>query len=165
MNCYIIVGMTGQGKSHFTKKMIAGKHCFVFDVQNEYTDLSLNWQDSRARDVSLDEKAFVAKCKQKINSVLVFEEATGFFEGKLDKDVRRVVLSKRHTHNVPVFCFHSISAIPPRLMQLANFVVLFKTGDEPYQVYEKFPSIYPYYVKVREELGHQQFLIIKTIPQ
>lgn len=165
MYCYLVVGMTGQGKSHFTKKMITGKNCFVFDVQNEYNDLSGDWRQARARDTSLDEKAFVAKCKQKLNSVLVFEEATGFFEGKLDKDVRRVVLSKRHTQNVPVFCFHSISAIPPRLMQLANYVVLFKTGDEPYQVYDKFPSLYPYYVKVREELQHQEFLIIKTIPQ
>lgn len=164
MYCNIIAGMTGQGKSVWIKNKLAGNKCFVFDVQNEYTDLSNNPLASRSRNVSLDEKQFVSQCFQKKNTVCVFEEATGFFEGKLDKDVRRLVLSKRHTGNVFIFCFHSISAIPPRLMQLTNFVILFKTGDEPYQVEQKFPSLLPYYNKVKT-LPPYTPLQIKMIPQ
>lgn len=155
--------MTGQGKSRFTKTFIEGKNCFVFDVQNEY-QLSINPRDARSKDVSLDEKKFVEVCKNKRNTVIVFEEATGFFEGKLDKEVRRIILSKRHTQNTLIFCFHSISSIPPRLMQFTNYVILFKTLDEPYQVESKFPSLYPFFLKVRS-LPHQHYLNIKTIPQ
>jgi hypothetical protein len=157
--------MTGQGKSKFVKDYIQNRNCFVFDVQNEYTDLSPVSSAGRARHLDLNEKLFVAQCSQRRNTICVFEEATGFFEGRLDKEVRRLVLSKRHTGNVFIFCFHSIQSIPPRLMQFTNYVVLFKTMDEPYQVDNKFPTLYPYYLKVRDEFEHQQFLIIKTIPQ
>jgi len=163
MNCITVIGMTGQGKSTFIKQFIDGKNCFVFDVQNEYL-LSTNPNESRSKDISLDEKRFVEMCKRKRNTVIVFEEATGFFEGKLDKEVRRIILSKRHTQNTLVFCFHSISSVPPRLMQFTNYVILFKTLDEPYQVEGKFPTLYPYFVKVRS-MQHQQYLNIKTIPQ
>lgn len=164
MYCILNIGMTGQGKSQFVKEFIKGRNCLVFDVQNEYNDLSSNYRDNRSRILDLDEKKFVAMVKQRIKTVCVFEEATGFFEGKLDKDVRRVVLSKRHTENVFIFCFHSISAVPPRLMQLTNFVVLFKTGDENYQVESKFPSLYKYFLQVKK-LPKYKYLTIKTIQQ
>lgn len=164
MYCIIVVGMTGQGKSVFVKNFIKGRQCYVFDVQNEYLDLSPFPNATRARDTSLNEIAFVSNCSSRKNSVLVFEEATGFFEGKLDKQLRRIVLSKRHSKNVFIFCFHSISSVPPRLMQLTNFVVLFKTMDEPYQVSDKFPSLLQPYEQVKK-MPMYQFLTIKTIPQ
>lgn len=164
MNCILLVGMTGQGKSKFAKEFITNKNCLVFDVQNEYTNLTVDNNSNRSRVLELNEKKFVELCKHKTNTVCIFEEATGFFEGKLDKELRRVVLSKRHSGNVFLFCFHSISSIPPRLMQLTNYVVLYKTMDEPYQVEDKFPSLYPYYVQVRD-LEHQEYKLIKTIPQ
>lgn len=164
MYCILAIGMTGQGKSGFVKKMIAGRACHVFDVQNEYSDLSLNFMAARSRNTSLNEKQFIKECLQRTNSVLVFEEATGFFEGRLQPEVRRIVLSKRHTKNVLIFCFHSISSVPPRLMQFTNIVVLFKTLDEPYQVENKFPTLLPYYNKLKTMPNHSN-LIIKTIPQ
>ncbi len=36
MNLILVIGMTGQGKSPYILKMIEGKKCFVFDVNNEY---------------------------------------------------------------------------------------------------------------------------------
>jgi len=164
MYCNIVVGMTGQGKSHFVKRMIKGRACFVFDVQNEYYELTPNPQAQRARHLELNERLFVEQCAQRRNTICVFEEATGFFEGKLDRELRRLVLSKRHTGNVFLFCFHSISAIPPRLMQLTNHVILFKTADETYQVEQKFPTLAPYFEKVRS-MKTQHFLTIKMIPQ
>ena len=156
--------MTGQGKSMFVKKYIKEKRCYVFDVQNEYTDLQINPYAERGRDVNLDEKKFIESCLNRKKTICVFEEATGFFEGKLDKKVRHLVLSKRHTGNIFIFCFHSISSVPPRLMQLTNFVILFKTGDEDYQVKSKFPSLYDYYSRLKKLPSHSSFNI-KTIPQ
>lgn len=164
MYAIIVVGMTGQGKSSFVKSYIKGRACHVFDVQNEYNDLSTDPRATRSRHLALKEKQFVKECAARLNTICVFEEATGFLEGRLDPELRRVVLSKRHTGNVLVFCFHSIASIPPRLMQLCNYVVMFKTTDEPYQVESKFPSLYPYYLALRS-LPKFSFKTIKLIPQ
>ena len=153
--------MTGQGKSHFTKSYIDGKKCYVFDLNNEY-DLPLSGE--RSKNISCDEKDFIRNCFLKRETICVFEEATGFFEGRTNKETRRLIVNKRHSKNIYFFLFHSISSVPPRMMQLTNFVVLFKTGDEAYQVESKFPSLYPYYEKIKL-MPHQSKLIIKTIPQ
>jgi hypothetical protein len=161
MYCIIDIGMTGQGKTKFAKDYIESRKCFVFDVNNEY-DLPLYGE--RSKDISCDEKEFIKQCYLKRQTVCVFEEATGFFEGKTSKELRRLIVNKRHTQNVYLFVFHSITSVPPRLLQFANFVVLFKTGDEEYQVENKYPSLYPYYMKLKT-MQHQSKLIIKTIPQ
>jgi DNA helicase HerA-like ATPase len=164
MYAILDIGMTGQGKSHFVKNYIAGRACFVFDVNNEYQDLNTNVNATRARHIAVDENLFIKQCHAKKNTICVFEEATGFFEGRTSKDLRRLIVNKRHTGNVYIFLFHSISSVPPRLMQFCNYVVLHKTGDEPYQVETKYPTLYPYYLKLRT-MPHQSRLIIKTIPQ
>jgi hypothetical protein len=161
MYCFIVIGMTGQGKSHFTKSYIQDRKCYVFDVNNEY---ELPLQGERSKNISCDEKDFIKNCYLRKETICVFEEATGFFEGKTSKELRRLIVNKRHTKNVYVFLFHSISSVPPRLLQFANFVVLFKTGDEVYQVENKYPSLFPYYMKLKE-MPHQTKLTIKTIPQ
>jgi len=164
MYCIILAGMTGQGKSMFIKKYIQGRACFVFDVQNEYQDLPVSDFAPRGRQIDLNENRFLSTVLRKRNTVCVFEEATGFLEGKTAKELRRAILSKRHSGNVLIFCFHSLSAIPPRIMQMTNYVVLYKTGDEAYQVENKFPSLYPYYLELKKK-PNQSFLTIKMIPQ
>lgn len=165
MYLILVIGMTGQGKSHFTKEYIKPpRNCFVFDINNEYPDLSIDVNAPRAKQTFIDEKLFIKNCLRKRNTVCVFEEATGFFEGKTSDELRRLIVNKRHTGNVYILLFHSISSVPPRLMQFTNFVVLFKTGDEPYQVEKKFPSLYSYYMKLRT-MPHQSKFTIKTIPQ
>lgn len=164
MYCILAVGMTGQGKSQFVKSYIKGRKCFVFDVQNEYLDLSLNPMADRARDCSMNEKKFIEACNKKKNTVCVFEEATGFFEGKTSAEMRRLILSKRHTGNVIILCFHSISAIPPRIVQFTNFVVLYKTNDEDYQVLNKYPSLYSHFMEVKKLPNHNS-KTIKLIEQ
>jgi hypothetical protein len=161
MYCFLVVGMTGQGKSHFTKSYIDNRKCYVFDVNNEY---NLPTHGERSKDISCDEKIFIKNCFLKRETICVFEEATGFFEGKTSRDMRRLIVNKRHTKNVYMFLFHSISSVPPRMLQLTNFVVLFKTGDEVYQVENKFPSLFPYYMKLKT-MPHQSKFTIKTIPQ
>lgn len=161
MYCFIVIGMTGQGKSYFTKSYIDGKKCYVFDVNNEY-DLPLNGE--RSKNVSCDEKDFIKNCFLKKQTICVFEEATGFFEGRTSKEVRRLIVNKRHTQNVYFFLFHTISSVPPRMLQMANFVVLFKTLDEDYQVENKYPSLYGHFTKLKT-LPHQSKLIIKRISQ
>lgn len=151
--------MTGQGKSQLVKKMIDKGNCFVFDVNNEY-NLSTNVNASRARHVQLNEKLFIKQCSLKRNTVCVFEEATGFFEGRTSPEMRRLLIGKRHTNNIYVLLFHSISSVPPRIMQLANYVVLYKTGDTEKEA-EKFPFLIPYYKRLLSMPVYSKFIIEK----
>lgn len=175
MNTIILIGMTGTGKSPFIREYSNGRNLFVFDVQNEYGSrvkyegqqpmlLSDNINAPRARHTALDENLFIKQCSMKQNTVCVFEEATGFFEGRTSKEMRRLLVSKLFTRNVYILVFHSISSVPPRIMQFADYVVLFHTNDEAYQVEDKFPSLYPYFLKLKE-MPKGQKLIIKTLPQ
>lgn len=153
--------MTGQGKSYFVKKYIHGRKTYVFDVNNEY---NLPSSGERSKNISCDERDFIKNCFLKKETICVFEEATGFFEGRTSRDLRRLIVNKRHTKNVYIFMFHSISSIPPRLLQLSNFVILFKTLDEDYQVEGKYPSLFKYFQKLKK-MKHQSKFIIKTISQ
>lgn len=147
----LVIGMTGQGKSTFVKNYIAGRNCCVFDVQNEYVELSAtDKRATRYRNTTCNIKSFIADCKMRRNTVCVYEEATGFFQGAMAEDVRQQMISKRHTGNVNIFIFHSIASVPPRIMQLTNFVVLHKTGDEPYQVEKKYPSLFQAFLKLKD---------------
>ena len=169
----LVVGMTGQGKSPFIQNYIAGRNCFVFDVGNEYgartkyrgqtpLGLSNNVFAPRARQIDLNVKGFIQNCLRKQNTICVFEEATIFFKGYIPDELRRVMLSKLFNNNVNIFVFHSIRTIPPDVMSYVNYVVLFKTGDEPYQVENKYPSLFPYYEQLRTAPTGSKF-IIKTM--
>src|SRR5689334_2581586 len=126
----IVVGMMGEGKTVFIKSFIKDKKRFVFDVNNEYIDLPVDYRLPASRMIDLDHKIYIKRCMMKRDTCCVFEDATGFVEGRLSDDIRKVLVSKRHTRNVNIFVFHSILSIPPRLLQLSDYVIMFKTGDE-----------------------------------
>jgi hypothetical protein len=169
----LVIGMTGQGKSPFIQKYIEGRNCFVFDVQNEYGErpkypggrvfnLSNNLNAPRARQIDFNVSGFLQNCLKKKNTVCVFEEATIFFKGNTSELTRRVMISRLFTNNVSVFVFHSIRNVPPDIMSLINIVVLFKTGDQYGEVKYKYPSLYPYYMRLKKAPKGSKF-IIKTI--
>jgi len=154
MKLILIIGTVQQGKSPYIQKMIAGKRCFVFDYQDEYgkktkypgqtpIGLSDNTRDYRSRDLSCDPEKFIALCSRKTNTICVFEDATAFFEGRVDRETRRLIVSRAFTRNVYVFVFHSISSVPPRLVEMSNYVVLFRTVDVEKKIEAKLPQLLP----------------------
>lgn len=142
-----IIGKMGTGKSTFIRKYIEGRKALIFDINNEYK-LPIDNKKPVSRVIELDHKKFISLCRSKRNTVLVFEDSTGFIQGSLDRDFRQLLVEKRHTGNVSLLVFHSISSVPPRLLQLSDYVVLFKTSDEFYQVERKYPSLFKHYNEV-----------------
>lgn len=130
----LVIGMTGQGKSRFTKAAIDDKRCFVYDVQNEYDFLEFEKPTDppkeRARYFG-DMNIFLNKVETRRNCTIVFEEATAFLKGQIGKRLTNIIISKRHTQNNLFFIFHSINSVPPAIFDLCNWVVLFKTNDYP----------------------------------
>ena len=136
--------MMGTGKTTVIKRYISGKRVFCYDVNNEYKELN-NTQRSRVTPMDTKYKEYFKLCKEKRNTVCVFEDATGFIEGRLDEELRQFLVQKRHTGNVSIFVFHTIPSVPPKLLGLCDIVILFKTNDEPKDVERKYPSLYKYY--------------------
>lgn len=152
MNNILVVGAPGQGKTPFVRRMIENNRCFVFDIQNEYgqrtkypgqtpVNLSNNWNAERSRYTGTNVDEFIHLCGKKRDTICVFEESTAFFQGRTEKALRRHLINRYHTGNVSLFLFHSINSIPPRLMEMTNFVVLFKTLDEVDTVYRKYSRL------------------------
>ena len=131
--------------------MIKGQHNYIFDVQNEYKDFNPA--------PHLDRNLFINECMNYINTYCVFEEATGFFKGRLSEETDRMILGARHTGNNYIFCFHSISAVPPGIMFMLNYCVLFKTGDEINHIKRKYPSLLRPAVQLKNEKQYSKKII------
>lgn len=155
MNLILIIGHTGQGKSTLVKKMIAGKRQYIFDVNNEYS-LPPDTGNilPQMRDTTLNVNRFLSVSKKIRNTNIVFEDATGFFRGKQSKELMQQIVAKRHTGNNFIILFHSINRVPPELMEMANFVFLFKTIDNIDIVDKKFKN--PVLTKSFLELKNKQ---------
>lgn len=135
MNTILVVGMTGQGKTTWLKKFVKGRKVYVFDVNDEYKGLP--------RDCNLIHENFVSHCLENVTGTnICFEDATGFFQGKVGSEMTRLIVQKRHAKNNIILLFHSIADIPPKMARLANYLVLFNTNDEQTTVKGKFPSLY-----------------------
>jgi hypothetical protein len=179
MNTYLIIGAPGQGKSDYVKKFINGeldgqdrrlKRCFVFDIQNEYgrrtkyagqipLNLSDNLNDIRARYIKGDVEGFTATALTKRDTVIVLEEATIFFQGSQKRDTYKMLVNRYHTGNVYFFLFHSINRVPPGIMEMCNYVILYPTLDEPNNVARKFGTLFPYFMALKEQKEKKYFVI------
>lgn len=169
-NLYIVIGAPGMGKSPFVRKLIAGNRCCVFDIANEYgwrtkyagqeaVNLSQNYNDLRCRYIGVDLKEFIKLCGRKKDTVCVFEEATGFFQGVTSVDTTRLIINRYHSGNTYVFIFHSINSVPPRIMEIANYVVLFKTNDETTKVHTKYSRLSQAFLQLQEQENGSQIIL------
>lgn len=76
------------------------------------------------------------------NSFIIFEDATKYIGNKLTKDVKYFVLDSKQKNLDLVFIFHSLMAIPPDLIRVADALVLFKTNDNTLPAkYDSWPEI------------------------
>lgn len=169
---FVVIGAPGQGKSPWVQAFIRNSFACVFDVNNEYgqrtkypgqtpVGLPENTKEARSRYIGGDVEEFIKICTYKRNTVCVFEEATAFFEGRTGKTMRRLLINRYHTGNVYLLLFHSINSVPPRIMELAGNVALFRTNDEPDKV-AKFSRLVKYYEKLQNAKPGEKY-IIKTI--
>lgn len=141
MYLILIIGHTGEGKTTFLKKFINGKKQYIFDVNNEYNYLPDDLQiGPQMRNKDLNIKRFLSTCEGIKNYNIVFEDATGFFRGKQSEQLSRLIVGKRHSGNNFIFLFHSINRVPPEIMEISNYIVLFRTNDNIDIIDKKFKN-------------------------
>jgi hypothetical protein len=135
-----IIGDTGMGKSHLTRKLIGNRNCFIFDINNEYTDISIDKRAQRCRclpDFNYDHDTFIIDASKRKKSMIVFEDATGFLSSNLPRKVKALIANKRHTGNYYIFLFHTINDVPKFILSMSSFIYVFRTNDMPTDVYSK----------------------------
>jgi hypothetical protein len=127
----LVVGATDVGKSFYIKDLISKNlknfECLVvYDVNNEYSHLS-------PYDFESDFEKFAENATHLRNSIIIFEEATIFLDGRTiaDKYTKTVLALKKHRNNMIILVFHAVSEIPLYVYRLANYITIFKTNDLP----------------------------------
>lgn len=161
MYLILIAGHTGQGKtpylnSTFLKNesvpnpenkekriyypVIGSNKQYIFDVNDEYRLPVDSRKFDRMRHIDCDIEIFMDKCKELKGFNIVIEDATGFLRGKQNAKFARLLTGKIFSKNNYILIFHSINRIPPELMEMANFLILFKTNDNIDLIDRKFKN-------------------------
>lgn len=145
--CILVVGTTGTGKSHFVKNTIVKNYKgpkYIYDINNEYKD-----------GVIMDFSKFLQAVKPVRRSLIIFEEATIFLSNKGDsKELREILVAKRHRDNTVVLVFHSLRAIPTYIFDLSDLLVLFRTTDNWNLISRKldaFVDVLDAFVEIKEK--------------
>lgn len=152
---------------------LPARRALVFDINNEYGsrvkytgqkpfNMSINTREDRSRYIGDNIEAFTKIAMSKQNTVVIMEEATAFFRGHQNALTSRMIINRYHTGNVYVFLFHSINRVPPEIMEIANYVVLFKTNDEDAKVKSKYSRLYPHFLELKQKENGSN-VIIKLI--
>lgn len=166
-----IIGGTNQGKSYFAKQLIKNTKipCLVYDVQDGYgpsskkpgdiiLDLPLDWKAKRARFFG-DTETFLHYANHRENTTILIEEATIFFEGRTYQAMRKLIVDKWHAKNNIIIIFHTINSVPPRILEMTDTIVLFKTGDDENTVKRKYNKLLPYMLDLRKAPDRTKLII------
>jgi len=180
-NLTALIAGANQGKSYFAKEILISQKgpCFVYDIQNCYgssstkpgdlvTDLPLATTPeealtryARCRFFGTPDE-FIEIASQRRNSTIVIEEATIFLEGKTQPNMRKLMVDRFHHKNNIIIMFHSVNSINPRILEMSDYIVLFKTGDSDSIIKRKCPKIYEYFKKL-QRMPDRSKKVIKNI--
>lgn len=143
---FIIVGMTGSGKSTLVKHLIqkvSTSQLWINDINGEY----FPDRPYIPTDKFLQETLKLKRC------VIVFEEATIFFSNRGNiKEMRELLVRKRWTESIIFMIFHSIRTIPHYIYDLCNGVYVFRTNDSRDLVVNKHEILLSAYDKVQNKI-------------
>jgi ABC-type cobalamin/Fe3+-siderophores transport system ATPase subunit len=141
----IVVGCTGSGKSTLIKsftKSVDRTKLFINDVNAEY------FPDREY----ISTTQFLEIAQKLKECVIVFEEATIFFSNRgSNKEMRELLVRKRHARNVIFLVFHSVRSIPHYIYDLCNYVFIFRTNDTAELVEKKHEHLFPAWRKVQNK--------------
>lgn len=148
MKNFVVIKAQDRGGSHFIKKELLPKFQnrdnYIYDINNEYTMFKNKVKDYF--DELPDIQEFLEFVPHTTGSYcnVVFEEATGFFSrsGAGSSLALKHITRRFHTQNLNIFIFHSLMKIPTDIYDYMDYLVLFRTDDDPYEVHKAFKS-YP----------------------
>ena len=135
MKVIVIVGRKRTGKTTLAAaliKKLKRPANYIYDINNEYTRKLGIKNDYTGQ---IDKEQFLNAVNPNAprpvkNSLIVFEEATGYFSSKGREEILvNVITRSRHTNNSVILIFHSIADLPRYIFSYSDYVALFKTND------------------------------------
>ena len=166
----IVVGKRGTGKTDFCKHLIDGspmKKKLIVDTfdspvwrtletyknpNGQFTPVPIMaieqlpyWKSGLYRLFSNDPDFLFEQIDKHISNCLIaFEDSTKYFKGRLQEPVRRLMYDSKQKNLNMIFFFHSLAAVPPELVRIADYLTLFKTNDSAPNLNKyPFPNILP----------------------
>lgn len=160
----LLIGKMHTGKTPKVKQLVESNDLkrLVLDVREEYPITYSKVIPSDFENKEEAAKYFMRKAETAEDSNIVIEEATAFFNGYNDKQLMYFVTGIEHNHCVGYFCFHSIKKTPQTLIDLCEFIVLYKTGESLSTVIKKDARFKHFYLKQKKLKAHQPVYISKT---
>jgi hypothetical protein len=172
----LIIGDRKRGKSHFTVNSLLptyrqknpDQRILVIDMNdhNDYkhihrinTAMLPRWRGKGVyRIFGEDEDVIFESIRKYVsNTLIVFEDATSFFEkGQTPRDLKRFLIDTGQRNNDVVFQFHGFSDCPLQLLRKADLYVMFKCFDGP-DNRKKEVKLYPLVKKTWQEVMNDPF--------
>lgn len=171
MKVITIAGARETGKTTIAKQLIKeARSVLVFDANNNYPELQLVRMDQitpagKQRVISQEFELFMKVASKQKNKIVVFEEATIFFSGRVsEQDFKSLVISCRHYNVMLIFIFHSIMDIPKFVLRQTNFLYLKKTGDMDTDVkYTRNRNVFAAWQKAMSDPDPYHTEIVKVV--
>ena len=178
----IVPGKRGSGKTTYVKASFAAcalpkilivdtfDHPAYLDIPKVAIDKIPYWQpktDKSIRRCVIDDfdEAFEVFSATLKDTFIVFEDATKYFEGSLPPYIKRLCIDSKQNNVNIVFMFHSLCDVPPKIFRYANYILLFKTLENPDQFKSKtpnFPEVLQAYNELKTAPDYQPRLILLT---
>jgi len=133
----ICIGRRHTGKTTFSKELLKKSELpkVVYDINNEYREFySEDFEDF---------DKFLDKIVELKGHYILIEEATIFFNprGRFQEMINLLVRA-RHTKNIIQLNFHSFRSIPNNIVDLVEYITIFKTNDNEEIVRKKIEKDY-----------------------
>lgn len=101
------------------------------------------------------------------SGVVVFDDLGDIEAGKLSDGLRHIFSKRRHFGLDTFATFHSLNGVPPRIYQGNNYLVLWRTVEEPARAMEKTPefkTVRKAYDMLRGTHGGEHIVIEQCVP-
>jgi hypothetical protein len=73
--------------------------------------------------------------------------------------MRKLIVDKWHAKNNIIILFHTINSVPPRILEMTDTVVLFKTADDENTIGRKYRKLLPHMLSLRDKPDRTKLVI------
>jgi len=134
------------------------------DVPLITTDKLARWKSGMYRIFHSDPDQLMSVIQRHCyNTVIIFEDATKYIKATLNENLRRLLIDSKQKNLDVFFAFHYLMAVPPDLVRISDYLVLFKTNESfTSQLRNKYP--HPDIIKGFTDVSkHKNFHYYKEI--
>ena len=130
----IVVGSRGSGKTTYLERLFSNRsNLLVYQL----------FLDDRYRGADKELYSKFQINRQLVGKTIIIEDATQLIGANPKNDIRRLAVSCKQLGSDCVFVFHSFNVIPPYLLALFDYMIVFEAAEV-----KKTASLLEYYDEI-----------------